>query len=351
MDEAGTGGRLICPACGTQRVAGARFCANCGLDYWRTAAGDPVVPVKRPRRARVADEQDEFIEPVPFVPAPATGPAGMSLAATPTVRVARRKDRIDQIEELGQRLAKIPRRTKLITVGVVALALFLVIVRPFPQFGTAAQPASAVVATPPSANAVVNAFFKTVRAPDATFAVKVTGSVSISAAGKQSKAPISADLVVNGDDLSGTMRVAGFSGSVVRIGQASWERTGSGAWKLRTLPADAESVNPFRWIATVDELTYVEPGPEQAGQRTHRLTSSKWLSGTQYDALLATMTDVDRQAKLDVEATDAGVPLHATYQFSIRGKRASGGAAFILSGSIEYAFSRWGQPIAIKPPV
>jgi hypothetical protein len=346
MNEGETAGRLICPACGTQRVAGARFCANCGLDYWRTAAGAPVVPVKRPKPPR---HNDELVESRPFVPPPADAP--VFAAHGPSVYVPRKRDRIDDLEDLGRRLRNIPRRTVLLTAGLVALALFLIIVRPFPRFGSSGEPQSAAVATPPSANAVVNAFFKTVRAPDATFAVKVTGSVIVSVAGKQSKAPISADLKVEGDDLSGTLRVAGFSGSVVRIGQASWERTGSGAWKLSTLPADAESVNPFRWIATVDELTYVGSGPEQGGQRTHRLTSSKWLSGTQYDALLATLTDVDRQAKLGVEATDAGVPLHATYQFSIRGKRASGGAAFILSGSIEYAFSRWGEPIAIKPPV
>ena len=53
---------------------------------------------------------------------------------------------------------------------------------------------------------------------------------------------------------------------------------------------------------------------------------------------------------MEVEATDAGAPLHATYQFTIRGTVSPTEGSLQLSGSTEFTFSHWDEPSTIGPP-
>jgi hypothetical protein len=139
-----------------------------------------------------------------------------------------------------------------------------------------------------------------------------------------------------------------FNGSIVRIAERTWTRGTSGGWHQQVLPAAADAVNPFAWIATVDDLTYLRAGPGQGGHRTNVLASTKWLSGTQYDDLMLQLGDAQRDSQMEVEATDAGVPLRATYRFTIRGTTSAGG--LVLSGSTQFTFSHWDEAFTIGPP-
>jgi hypothetical protein len=217
--------------------------------------------------------------------------------------------------------------------------------------GSTSKPGPSV----PAPDDVIAAFFKSVRDPAAAFEVTVTGTYTRVLAGKRTAGAISGDLRVVGDSVSGTLRLAepghkSFDGSIVRIGLQSWTRTAGGAWRLQALPPAAESVNPFAWIATVDDLAYLRAGTSDGSQRTHILESTKWLSGTQYDDIVAQLGDPQRDSRLEVETTDKGVPLNATYQFTIRGTPSSGSGTLEFSGSTQYTFSHWGEAFTIGPP-
>jgi hypothetical protein len=290
----------------------------------------------------------------------AAPPAAAATSATAPVRARSRSRRnaknANFFTNLMAEVAALPPRTQLISAGIIAALLMLLIVHPWTLFSSSPSGAQAAQPTPASKNAVLTNFFRTVRDPAAAFVVAVNGTVHVNAAGKESSSTVGGNLQVKGDDLSGALQLAGtgttFKGSIVRVGTASWAKPdGQTAWHLQQLPGSVESLNPFPWIATVDDVKYDAPGPGQGGMRTDLLSSTKWLSGTQYDALVLTLTDVERDSHLQVEATDAGVPLHATYQFSIRGRMLSGGKTLLLSGTINYVFSQWGTAIAINPPV
>jgi len=248
-------------------------------------------------------------------------------------------------------------RSRLIAGGAfVAVALVIVallVLRPSAQ--TASGPTPRPKPSAPAPNEIIAAFFKSVRDPAAAFEIKVVGTFTQTARGKRNTGSISADVRVVGDSMSGTLRlaqpgVARFTGSIVRIGQQSWSRVSGSGWRQASLPAAVDTLYPFAWISTVDDLTYLHPGPGEGGTPTHLLQSAKWLSGTQFDDLILGLTDSQRDSRMEVEATDAGAPLHATYQFTIRGTVSPTEGSLRLSGSTEFTFSHWDEPSTIGPP-
>jgi hypothetical protein len=383
-EEGGSGTRLVCPACGRGREAGGRFCPGCGLDYWRLAAGGTIeaaggaVPKKRRfafgRRQAPTPTPIQTPTPTPLsippslqtrpatAPPPAGGAARRFGPVTPTSNPAASATAATPAQPSGMQrtvaAVRIPEspRSRLLLGGGAAVVVLLIavalIMRPAAPAGTGStsQPA----ASAPAPDDVIASFFTSVRDPAAAFEVKVSGTYTRVAGGKQVAGAISGDLRVVGDSVSGTLRLAEpgnptFDGSIVRIGLQSWTRNPGGAWRSQTLPPAAEAVNPFAWIATVDDLDYVRAGPGNGGQRTHILDSTKWLSGTQYDDIIAQLSDPQRDSRLEVETTDKGVPLDATYQFTIRGTPSSGGT-LEFGGSTQYTFSHWNEPFTIGPP-
>jgi len=253
------------------------------------------------------------------------------------------------------RVPQSPRSRLLVGGLVAAIALLIVTLVMRPSGPTATGPTAKPSPTAPAPDEVIGAFFQSVRDPAAAFEVKVTGTYSQVAKGRRTAGTIASDMRVVGDSLSGTLRLSvpgstAFNASIVRIGQKSWTRVSGVAWRGQSLPAAADAVNPFAWIATVDDLVYLRAGPGQGGQRTHILESTKWLSGTEYDDIVVQLTDAQRDSRLEVEATDTGVPIRATYRFTIRGTLAAGPGTLELSGSSEYTFSRWGEAFTIGPP-
>ncbi len=288
-------------------------------------------------------------------------PAGAALAGTPdaTVRIGARKPRTARgIAVLGELVEGVPRAVLLPAggIGVLAVLAFVFLVMLRPASPGAVHQSVAPTAPPPSRNAVLNAFFKQVRDPMATFAVTVKATVAVDARGTKSVTTVGGDFLVAGEDYSGTLQVAGagvagFDGSVIQVGQAGWTRgSASAAWTHQSLPAQAASASPFQWISTVDEVTYLAPGEEVDGKRTHRLETTKWLSGTEYDLLVLGLIDPQRDSRMEVETTDGGVPLTATYRFNVHGTLPAGAGSLVLSGAADYTFSRWGDSIAIAPP-
>ena len=118
----------------------------------------------------------------------------------------------------------------------------------------------------------------------------------------------------------------------------------------QALTTDTDAPPLPKVIATVDDLTYLRAGAGQAGERTNVLESTKWISGTQYDDIVLRLSDVQRDSRLEVETTDSGVPLRATYRFTIRGTLSAGTGTLELNGSSEFTFSHWGEPFTIGPP-
>ena len=309
-----------------------------------------------PSVPRATAERQPVTAPAPMPrPAP-TRPVGVP--GTPQRPATRRPGTARGIAVLGELVQGVPRRVLLpggaIAVLVVAALVFLVVLRP--SSPTAVRQTASPTAPPPSHNAVINAFFHEVRDPKATFAAAVKGTVAVSESGTNRLATIDGDFQVAGEDFSGTLSVAGtgltaFRGSVIQIGQDGWARLStSGAWTHEAVPAQAESANPFQWISTVDEVQYLEPGGDVNGQRTHRLVTTKWLSGSEYDSLILNLIDPQRESRMEVVTTDKGVPLTATYTFSLRGTLPGGAGALSLSGTADYTFSRWAEPITIQPP-
>ena len=379
-EEGGSGTRLVCPACGRAREAGGRFCPGCGLDYWRLAAGGTIEsaggapPARKSwfgrgkRRASTpapapapAPTRPSAVAAAALVPqvgnpsaarpfgtaaAPAAAPAGSGTAPVSPLQRAVAVLRVPQSP-----------RSRLLLGGLVAAIALLVVAALVmrPSGPTAAGPTARPSPTAPAPDDVIGAFFKSVRDPAAAFEVKVTGTYTQVAKGKRTAGSITSDMRVVGDSLSGTLRLAvpgstAFNASIVRIGQKSWTRVPGATWRGQSLPAAADAVNPFAWIATVDDLAYLRAGPGQGGRRTHILESTKWLSGTEYDDIVVQLTDAQRDSRLEVEATDAGVPIRATYRFTVRGTLSAGPGTLELSGSSEYTFSHWGEAFTIGPP-
>ncbi|MGZ6135529.1 MAG: hypothetical protein ACXWK9_13830, partial [Myxococcaceae bacterium] len=398
--DGGSGPLLVCPACGSRRDRGSRFCPSCGLDFWRAAAGEPfkpVAPTKPARSFRLPFRRAKpRIQPEPAEPAATGGTAGAAApvaserAGTPrdvgpprdagipqirpaaapparpagaaaggTVRAARKRPGTARgIAVLGELVEGVPRAVLLPAggIGVLAVVAFVSLVLFRPSSPTAVHQTAPPPPPPPSHNLVLNAFFREVRDPHASYAVTVKGTVAVEAGGKKTTATVDGDFLVAGNDFSGTLHVEGagvapFDGSVIQIGQDGWARmSASGSWTHQALPAQAESANPFQWISTVDDVTYLAPGADVEGKRTHRLETTKWLSGSEYDALSLSLVGAQRDSRMEVETTDGGVPLTATYQFSMRGGLPAGGGSLALNGTADYTFSRWGTAITIDPP-
>ena len=372
-EEGGSGTRLVCPACGRAREAGGRFCPGCGLDYWRLAAGGTIESAGGPvRKSRFGRGKRPAPAPPP-APTPASGASaaapGPQLGGTPGAARPFGTAATPAAPPAGagaapvspvQRLVAVLRvpqspRSRLLVGGLVAAIALLIVAALVmrPSSPTATGPTAKPSATAPAPDDVIAAFFTSVRDPSAAFEVKATGTYTQVAKGKRTAGSIASDMRVVGDSLSGTLRLAEpgatpFNASIVRIGQNSWTRPPGAAWRAQSLPAAADAVNPFAWIATVDDLTYVRAGAGEGVRRTHILESSKWLSGTEYDNIVVLLTDAQRDSHLEVEATDAGVPIRATYQFTIRGTASTGTLEF--SGSSEYTFSHWGEAFTIGPP-
>ena len=374
-DEGGSGARLVCPACGRGREAGGRFCPGCGLDYWRLAAGGTIESAGGPVRKSRFGRRKRSSPTSPPAPTRLSGatvaamvpPPGGTLgsarpfgtAAAPAATPADASPPPASPVQRAAAVLRIPQspRSRLLVGGVVgAVAILIVaalVMRPSGQ--TSTGPTAKAIPTAPAPDDVIAAFFTSVRDPAAAFQVKVTGTYTQIANGKQTAGSIASDMRVVGDSLSGTLRLAepgaaAFNASIVRIGQQSWTRVGGAAWRGQSLPVAADAVNPFAWIATVDDLTYLRAGPGQGTQRTHILESTKWLSGTEYDDVVVQLGDAQRDSRLEVETTDAGVPIRATYEFTIRGTLSAGGGTLAFSGSTAYTFDHWGEAFTIAPP-
>src|SRR5437870_5236199 len=382
-EEGGSGTRLVCPACGRAREAGGRFCPGCGLDYWRLAAGGTIESAGGARPARKSwfgrgrrpapapapppTPPATVARPSAIAPAASGAPQGgnqaaarpFGAAAAPAASPAGAgADALSPVQRAVAVLG-VPQspRSRLLMGGLVAAIALLIVAALVmrPSGPTATGPTAKPSPTAPAPDDVIGAFFASVRDPAAAFEVKVTGTYTQVAKGRRTTGSITSDMRVVGDSLSGTLRLAvpgstAFNASIVRIGQKSWTRVSGAAWRGQSLPAPTDAVNPFAWIATVDDLVYLRAGPGQGGQRTHILESTRWLSGTEYDDIVVQLTDAQRDSRLEVEATDAGIPIRATYRFTVRGTLSAGPGTLELSGSSEYTFSHWGEAFTIGPP-
>jgi hypothetical protein len=299
-----------------------------------------------------------------FVPSPADPVAPEAEGVrTVVVHVPREPNRVlDTAELLIARARAVPRNVRLAGAGagsVFLLALLIMVVlHPFDASKAAPQQTARPAPTPPGPTALINAFFGRVRDPQAAFHVTVTGDAQTRHGATTTKGRLRASIDVGGEDLlSGELHSKpadpvgnAFNGLVTRMHLRSWTRAeGTSSWDRQQLPVVTDVLNPFVWIATTDEVSFVRDGTASGEHRSFVLRVDKWLNGAQYDAFLSTLDEVDREGSMQVDVDEHGTPMQATYRYSLSGT-ASGGDSVTLTGTLTYTFDHWGDIAGIEPP-
>jgi hypothetical protein len=304
-----------------------------------------------------------------MVPPPTPGSAATQSPPTETivdgvrtihVPLRRTPNRVrDTAELILSRLGAIPPRVRAAVAGIAGVAvvalLVMVVLHPF-DASNANRQASAHATSTLSPTVLVNTFFRAVRDPQAGFHVVVTGDAEMTG-GATTRGTLRASIQARGDDLSGELSSTPavpasttFDGLITRSGGRSWVRpAGATAWKVQPLPAVTDVLNPFAWLASADEVSFAREGTSSGDHRSFTLQIAKWLNGTQYDALVATLTDVDREGTMEVEVDQDGIPIHGTYRYTIHGTGHTGGKVSV-TGMVDYTFDSWGQVGPIGPP-
>jgi hypothetical protein len=297
-----------CPSCGAPRDRAKRFCASCGLDYWRAAAGE-AAPTAEP-------------QPTTHATSSAPGP-GLWLAAA------------------GALLA------------VAAVVVTVIWVLP----GTTSLPdRSEPAPTPLSEEALlIRSFFREARDPDAAFAV--VGDSTLTVEGLPDPVPAitsTANALIHGEDWSGDVAVTQegtppFAATVAYVDGVAYVRpAGEAEWSRQTLPrAQLGPVNPFARISTVNEVQHI--GSETVdGAELQHLRVTKWLGGSDFDDLLVNIAITDQSSTLDIWVTSEGIPVSADLVMDVE---ASDGVDTAQIRTVtRYEFSDWGRVEPITAP-
>lgn len=306
--------QAVCQRCGGARGA-SRYCPHCGLDFWKAAEE-------------------------------ATGGEDRTAAAAPDPEPEQRRLAPIAIG-IGVALLGV---AALLWLGVSAVGWLFPDREPQPRF--AEQP-------PPAAHPLVLAFYGVARDPDAAYAWRQSGELTVTIPDETLESSIAAVGRADGIDWSTKSRVvengsATFDGEIVYVGQRAYLREkGDDGWtESRRIPAvQVGPINPFARIVTVAEVSY--EGPEtRDGVDGHVLTVDKWLSDPEADDPIRRIAHVrSREARMEIFVDADGVPITATYTFALEA-RTPDGEIVTLNGRNRYAFESWGavEPIAAPSP-
>jgi hypothetical protein len=307
-----------CPSCGEPREDTKRFCAACGLDYWRAAAGDNTDPGTS-----------------------ASATAAPSRQAAPAARSA----------AAGSPLF-------IVGATLLALATLAAIVAAVVMIAGSGGPLSAdePVATPLSEEQIlIRAFFRQARDPNAAFAV--TGVATVNVDGLSRPVPRTrarSSVRIHGDDWMGDIAIrqrgqepfvadAAYVDGVMYARLANADR-----WQQRELPlAQIGSINPFARISTVGEIEYVG-AQEVDGREVHHLRVTKWLGGTDFDDLLVNIAITDQQSVLDILVANDGRPISADLTMDVTAS--DGVETATIATEARYRFSDWDGVDPITAP-
>jgi hypothetical protein len=306
-----------CPRCGTPREGTVRFCTNCALDYWRVAAGTDGPPAQAPAHSE-----------------PPQAPPARNESMSPLLVVG-----------LGAVL--------LVAAGALGVVALSGRESPAVAHDGSATPAASAEPTTPSGHALIRAFFRQARSPEAAFAVRGAGTVTIEGLPEPIPAiEVKTNGEVHGGDFSGTIGIVQggetiVSGEVRRVGNVAYARIGDD-WERGVLPrSDIQPVNPFARITTAGEVSYVGTATVDGADAAH-LQVTKWLGGLDFDDLLVGIAIVDQQSTLDIRVDPNGVPLEADLVMEVRAS--DGVDSATIRVTTEYRFSAWGQVEPIQAP-
>jgi hypothetical protein len=295
----------VCQRCGATRDA-ERFCPSCGLDFWRAAADDANPP-------------------------PAAG-----TASAPPPAAAR----------------GIP--IWLVT-SVVGVLLLVVAIGVWILSGarTGVEDRPPVFAPRPEVHPLLTAFYREARDSKASFAIEQEGTITVTGATEDS-ADLSAHGRIDGEDWIMRIRLksddASFAGDVALVDNVPYARELGDDWQVgdELSGSEREPVNPFARISTVTELEYVGV-EERDGVEGNVLVTEKWLGAHNLDPLLEGLRLTDREARMEIFVSDAGVPISAEYTFTALA--GDGDRTLVFSGATTFRFSDWDDVEPIEPPI
>ena len=233
-------------------------------------------------------------------------------------------------------------------VVVIGLSIMLVSPRqaaPLAPPGAATLPSSRPTPTYSDENRVVDAFWATVGASDASYHLDADGTTML---GTESLA-FAFSLDVVGDDYVGAFSDSRDRATLIRKAGTVYARLNGGDWLQEATDDAILRQVPFLAIRTRTELAYYER--VQAGQETqHHLRSTPWFA-PDLIRLLGFTSDrnvICEERSLEILVSDAGVPIHASFRCARTYHLVGGQLAF--SGVGEFSYSAWGEPVEITAP-
>jgi hypothetical protein len=297
-----------CPECGADRDGALRFCPNCGLDFWRVAAGQPSHPM-----------------PTPVVPAARSvsggGPLGFIVAG--------------------------------IVLLLVAGGAVVVMSGVLPTGVPGGRPAPSVRQLT-AEESLIHAFFREVRDPDAAYTVTYEGTTTYSGIA-DAPAPISmtGEARLNGDDWAGHEEYIQDGETILDADMVLLDDTGylsedDGDWVAGEIPERLQPISPFRRISTVTEVDYLTEGP-LADRPQHTLLITKWLGGRDYSDILRPIARIESQvSRMEVVVDSFGVPSIAELEMTV--VATDGLETLTINAVVTYRIDRWDDVGPIEPP-
>lgn len=298
-----------CPECGADRAGAVRYCPSCGLDFWRAAAGQPTHPAAMPAM-------------------PATAPP--RIGGNPGV---------------------------VIWLGVVLLLVAggaVVVLSGALPAGLPGGPAAITPRQLTAEEALIHAFFREVRDPDAAFAVAYEGTTAFSGVDPV-PAPIltTGELRLHGDDWRGHEEAVQdgetvFDFQMALVDGVAYVSEAGGDWVSGDIPERLQPISPFRRISTVTEVTYVGKDGT-SGQPLHRLAVTKWLGGREVrDLLRQSARIVSQESRMEILVDARGVPSVADLELSITAT--DGVETLTIDATFHYVVTRWNDVSPVEAP-
>lgn len=297
-----------CPECGADREGAVRFCPNCGLDYWRAAAGEPAHAASPP-------------------PAQPPQPAGGGL--NPSIFIW-----------LGVVVLLVAGGALVIVSGILPAGL--------PGSRTA-------VVTPRQLTAeesLIHAFFREVRDPRASYALSFEGTTTFSGI-EGAPAPITStgEARLYGDNWRGHEEGIQdgetiFDHQLAVVDDVAYLSEDGGPWESGEIPERLQPISPFRRISTVTEVEYVSKDGG-SGSPLHRLAITKWLGGRDY-VLRPYARMVSQESRMEVLVDARGVPSEADIVLTI--VATDGVETLTIEATFTYTITRWDDVPPVEAP-
>ena len=308
----GKGTPPVCQRCGGVRGP-SRYCPHCGLDFWKAAEAEANLGA-----ATMAAAQ---------------GPVVVGSGGTPVAMLA-----------IGAGFALL----------AIAAVVWIIATSGLLSGGGREGGQQLGNAPPPAVHPLVLDFFSEARDPEAAYAWRQEGSVTVTVPDREVETEFTASGRVDGKDQDTSIRLVedgelAFDGDIIVVDQHGYVRTTGDEWvETGRIPgAQLTTINPFARITTVAELEYV--GEEtRDGVEGHVLTTDKWLSDPALDDPIRELAHVrSREALMEVFVDADGVPLSALYTYSLEA-RTPDGEIVTMAGETNFSFSDWD---AVEPIV